>query len=227
MDRDSRFINNRKQDKIRLVNNHPSINNMREGEEVLFNHKDGILKRYRKQNGRLWSSNMSTDGNTIVDKKLIANELEYKQKFIDYRLFNHNFKDDIATTKHYVPWSGVGEQTTGLHEQSSFLTPFKMICHSLIIRTENMNDNTQSITFGIEKVDNGDITQDSVATFVHSTDFVANTVTVIKESDWSASPVIPVNALAAITIQTSSSDLQDGESSIFWITSIWKTFIGV
>ena len=95
MDRDSRFINNRKQDKIRLVNNHPSINNMREGEEVLFNHKDGILKRYRKQNGRLWSSNMSTDGNTIVDKKLIANELEYKQKFLDYRVFAHNFNKDV------------------------------------------------------------------------------------------------------------------------------------
>lgn len=36
MDRVSRFINNKKQDKIRVVNSQPSIQSMREGEEVLF-----------------------------------------------------------------------------------------------------------------------------------------------------------------------------------------------
>ena len=188
---------------------------------------NGRLAVRRKHKGIIFKTLMSRDGNEIVDKKLSANELEYRRRFIDYRYFNHNFKDDIGTTKHYLPWSGVGEQTTGLSEQSSFLAPFKMICHKLIIRPENMNDNTQTITFGIERIDNGDTTQDSIATFAHTTDFVASTVTVINNSDWSASPVVPANALATMTIQTSSSDLQDGESTVFWITSVWKTFIEV
>ena len=75
MDRDSRFINNRKQDKIRLVNNHPSINNMREGEEVLYHSSNGFLMRYRKQNSRLWSSIMNTDGNMTVEKTLSSQDI--------------------------------------------------------------------------------------------------------------------------------------------------------
>ena len=75
MNRETRFINNRKQDKIRLVNNHPSINNMREGEEVLYHSSNGFLMRYRKQNSRLWSSIMNTDGNMTVEKTLSSQDI--------------------------------------------------------------------------------------------------------------------------------------------------------
>ena len=53
MDRVSRFINNKKQDKIRVVSSQPSIQSMREGEEVLCFTKDGKLSRYRKERGQL------------------------------------------------------------------------------------------------------------------------------------------------------------------------------
>ena len=66
MDRVSRFINNKKQDKITTVQTQPSVNSMREGQEVLYSHPNGMLIRYRKQNGILWSSNMSKDGNQNV-----------------------------------------------------------------------------------------------------------------------------------------------------------------
>tara|TARA_R110002020_G_scaffold120466_2_gene274541 strand:+ start:1098 stop:1523 length:426 start_codon:yes stop_codon:yes gene_type:complete len=70
MDRISRYINNRKQDKIRMSNNRPSLQSLREGEEVLYINKDNKLCRYRKEKGILWKSEMSHDGNHIVEKDL-------------------------------------------------------------------------------------------------------------------------------------------------------------
>ena len=70
MERIARSIQNKKQDKIALVQIQPSVNSLREGEEVLFNNSNGMLVRYSKQNGRLWSSNMTDNGNMLVDKKL-------------------------------------------------------------------------------------------------------------------------------------------------------------
>ena len=70
MERIARSIQNKKQDKIALVQIQPSVNSLREGEEVLFNNSNGMLVRYRKQNGRLWSSNMTDNGNMLVDKKI-------------------------------------------------------------------------------------------------------------------------------------------------------------
>ena len=75
INRQERFINNRKQDKIRLVSSQPSIDSLREGQEVLYYHKNGMLKRYRKQNGKLWSTNMSANGNQIIDKTLTSNKV--------------------------------------------------------------------------------------------------------------------------------------------------------
>ena len=62
MDRVSRFINNKKQDKIRVVNSQPSLQSMRDGEEVLFFTRDGKLSRYRKERGQLWRSEMIKAG---------------------------------------------------------------------------------------------------------------------------------------------------------------------
>ena len=76
MDRDSRFINNKKQDKIRVVNSQPSIQSMREGEEVLFFTKNGKLSRYRKERGQLWFSEMiqkpTTSSTTISPTKTLV-----------------------------------------------------------------------------------------------------------------------------------------------------------
>ena len=42
MERIARSIQNKKQDKIALVQIQPSVNSLREGEEVLFNNSNGI-----------------------------------------------------------------------------------------------------------------------------------------------------------------------------------------
>jgi len=70
MDRISRRLTNLKQDKIRLSKTQPSIQTLREGEEVLYLNKDNKLCRYRKERGLLWKSEMSNDGNHIIDKSL-------------------------------------------------------------------------------------------------------------------------------------------------------------
>tara|TARA_R100000995_G_C3388215_1_gene79217 strand:+ start:268 stop:456 length:189 start_codon:yes stop_codon:yes gene_type:complete len=59
MDRATRFIQNKKQDKIRVVTTQPSLQSMREGEEVLFFTKDGKLSRYRRERSQLWKVDMN------------------------------------------------------------------------------------------------------------------------------------------------------------------------
>ena len=67
MDRVSRFINNSKQNKIRVSKAQPSLQSMREGEEVLYMSPSKSLMRYRKENGILWSSQMSRNGDYSFD----------------------------------------------------------------------------------------------------------------------------------------------------------------
>ncbi len=70
MDRIARRLTNIKQDKVKLSKTQPSIQTLREGEEVLYLNKDNKLCRYRKERGLLWKSEMSNDGNHIIDKSL-------------------------------------------------------------------------------------------------------------------------------------------------------------
>tara|TARA_R100000315_G_C5135746_1_gene77609 strand:+ start:149 stop:400 length:252 start_codon:yes stop_codon:yes gene_type:complete len=83
MDRVSRFINNRKQDKIRVVNAQPSLQSMREGEEVLFFNRKGVLSRYRKERGILWRSDMYKNNDLNIEGTLNASNLKYSSTFID------------------------------------------------------------------------------------------------------------------------------------------------
>jgi len=186
----------------------------------------GRLAVRRKHKGIVFKSTMSRDGNEIIDKKLTTNELEYKRKFVDYRTFIHNFDDDLPASKIYMPWQGTGEQSTSSSPTTAYLTPFKMICEKLIVRFE-ASDLTVNITFGVERKDNGDNTADVVATYNYTSSFVNNTVAVINNSDWSASPVIPANGLASLTITAASTDLTDGDTYNFFVTSVWKTFIEI
>jgi len=70
MDRISRQIANSKQDRIEIVKSQPSAATLREGQEVMYITRDNRLARYRKEQGRLWVSYMSSDGNQIVNKNL-------------------------------------------------------------------------------------------------------------------------------------------------------------
>jgi len=70
MIRETRRTQNSKQDKIQVVRSQPSVNSLREGQEVIYISKSNRLERYRKEQGRLWVSYMDTDNNYTVNKNL-------------------------------------------------------------------------------------------------------------------------------------------------------------
>ena len=185
---------------------------------------NGKLVVRRKHKGVVFKSNMFRDGNEIIDKKLTTNELEYKRKFIDYRVFNHSIADDLPATKVYLPWSGPTENTTMLDPRNGFLTPFKMICQKLIFRFDEIDTGATDIVFSINKIDETDDTIDVVCTFDYTSTISRDIVNTINVSDWSASPTVEPNRIVGIGIQADNTNITTSERSIF-VTSVWKTFI--
>ena len=187
---------------------------------------NGKLAVRRKHKGIVFKSFMSRDGNEIVEKKLTTNELEYKRKFVDYRVFNHNFTDDLPATKVYLPWSGPSEQTTMLEPRTGYLAPFDMICHKLIFRIDDVDTGATDIVFSINKIDETDDTIDVVCTFDYTDTISRDIVNTIKLSDWSANPIINANDIAGIGVQADDTNILTAERHVF-VTSVWKTFIEI
>jgi len=70
MDRISRYMANSKQGMVQVVRSQPAISTLREGQEVIYITRDNRLARYRKEQGRLWISYMSSNQNQLVDRDL-------------------------------------------------------------------------------------------------------------------------------------------------------------
>jgi hypothetical protein len=225
--RDTRFINNRKQDKIRLSSVQPSVSSMREGEELLYNHPNGMLVRYRKQNGRLWSSNMTNNGNVIVGKKLTTRELEYQNSFIDYRTFIHNFEADLGNSKIYIPWTSSGEQSDMLDERTAYLVPFTMICYKILFRPSDITTVATDIVFTIERARDSSTTTSVVSTFDATEDWSATdgTMFTVYQSDWDSVPKVFAGEVVGIGINPDDTNISGTEQ--FHITSIWRVEIAI
>jgi uncharacterized membrane protein len=69
-----------------------------------------------------------------------------------YRIYNANFRDDIATTKHYLPLKGILEQLNLQREEVSELAVTDGRVASITLRVENIQGTHGDavITFGIE-----------------------------------------------------------------------------
>jgi len=221
MDRESRRITNSTQASIREIDYYPSYSGVPEGELVISAPKNKPLRLYKKLNGLLWKTDFSNDGNQYVEKTLSTHTLKYANKFIDYRVFQHNFADDLPSSKIYVPWEMAIEQTALLDEFSSFLTPFKMTCHKILFRPPAIDTAATDIVFGIDKIDSGDTTVDSVCTFDATSNWVDNTNFTINQSDWSASPTVDAGDIVGISIQADNTNIVTSEK-IFYVTSVWR-----
>ena len=221
MDRESRRITNSTQSSIREIDYYPSHSGVPEGELVISAPKNKPLRLYKKLNGLLWKTDFSNDGNQYVEKTLSTHTLKYANKFIDYRVFQHNFADDLPSSKIYVPWEMAIEQTALLDEFSSFLTPFKMTCHKILFRPPAIDTAATDIVFGIDKIDSGDTTVDSVCTFDATSNWVDNTNFTINQSDWSASPTVDAGDIVGISIQADNTNIVTSEK-IFYVTSVWR-----
>ena len=198
--------------------------NLQEGSSFITL-ENGRLAIYRKHKGLKWKSYMSSDGNQYVDKKLTTNSLEYTNTFIDYRIYKHNFSDNIGTTEHFIPWQATGEQTSMDEATSTLLVPFKMTCHKILFRPEVFTTPTADFTFKIKRQDSGDATVDEVASFTYRETFANNTTIEIKQSDFNNTPVVDVGAKASISIQANVDPHNSSKS--FYITSVWRTEIQI
>ena len=220
MDRDTRNILNSKQPNL-FSHRAASIDGMTDGQITIskgFNQQPSLSL---KKDGRIYKTNMSSDGNQYVEKTLTANTLKYTNKFIDYRVFHHNFSNDLPSSKIYVPWEMAIEQTALLDEFSSFLTPYRMTCHKIFFRPPAIDTAATDIVFGIEKIDSGDTTVDSVCTFDARDDWVDNTNFIINQSDWTASPTVDAGVVVGISIQADNTDIVTS-SKVFNMTSVWR-----
>ena len=70
MDRTSRRLTNLKQNKISVSKVQPSLQTLREGDEILYQPKNKSLRRYRREGNILWYTSMIRDGNLNIDKNL-------------------------------------------------------------------------------------------------------------------------------------------------------------
>jgi len=103
MIREARRTQNSKQNKIQVVKSQPSVNSLREGEEVIYISKSNRLERYRKEQGRLWTSYMYPTQDETVDRDLIIgrNIISNNKKIDPTKLgvFYHKiYNDDVAST---------------------------------------------------------------------------------------------------------------------------------
>jgi hypothetical protein len=222
MDRDTRNILNSKQPNL-FSHGEVSTDGMSDGQITISKGSNQQPSLSLKKDGRIYKTNMSSDGNQYVEKTLSANTLKYTNKFIDYRVFKHSFTDNLPGSKIYIPWQGTGEQTTLLNATTGFLSPFNMTCHKLMFRTPDVNVTvSRNIIFAIEKIDGEDTgnTIDSVCTYTESS-LVDNTNFTISKSDWSANPSIDAGELVGISMTPSNTDIISSEKH-FHITSLWR-----
>ena len=219
-EREIRKIINTKQSAVEFKGI-PSRGNMVDGQIAVNKKSNSQLALYRKQFGKLWKSYMSSDGNLIVDRTLKTQNLQYSNKFIDHRVFIHNFADDLDATKHYLPWSSAKESTTLLQDSNGFLTPYKMTCQKILFRTPAIDTAATDIVFSIEKVDSGDVTTDAICTYDATAAWASNTNFTINKSDWSATPEVGAGDVVAIGIQADNTNIVTSSKS-FFITSVWE-----
>ena len=83
MDRVIRRLTDLKQNKISVSRVQPSLKNMREGQEILYQPKNRSLRRYRREGHVLWYSEMVHNGDQYVDNDLsVAGSINLKRKLV-------------------------------------------------------------------------------------------------------------------------------------------------
>ena len=219
-----KYLTNKKQD-VLYSSEEMHLGNMVDGQVSVSNNKSSQPSLNLKKNNLLYKVSLSPDGNRFVDKKLTTNSLEYTNTFIDYRIYKHNFADNISTTEHFLPWQGAKEGIDMDVAEDAFLVPFKMTCHKILFRPESFSTPTADFTFKIKRQDSGDATVDEVASFTYTDTFADNTTIEVKQSDFNNTPVVDVGAKASISIQASVNP--HGSSKDYYITSVWRTEITI
>ena len=68
------------------------------------------------------------------------------------QIYNQSFIDDIATTKHYLPFKDINEQTTIYQEEAAMLMPFDGKIKQITIKVSTQVDNAGNFTVGVHTI---------------------------------------------------------------------------
>jgi len=195
-----------------------------EQNDIVIN--DGISNRViigdigKTKDGTLYGMKVSTPGHDArfaPKENLLVNTAESIS--INYKVFIHNFADNMDTSKIYLPWTTTSEGGDMNASQRSLLTPFKMTLNKLYFRPETLSDGTANFTFGLDKQDDGDTTVDSIATFTYEPTLSSNTMITVSKSDFNNTPTIEAGKKAGLFVQANP----DPSDSIDWyVTSVWQ-----
>ena len=176
----------------------------------------------KTKDGTLYGMKVSTpgyDARFAPKENLLVNTAE--SIIINYKLFMHNFTDNLNTDEHYLPWSTSSEGADMNSAQRSLLTPYKMTLYKLYFRPETLDDGTANFTFALDKQDDGDTTIDSIATFTYEATLSNDTMITVNKSDWNNTPTIEAGKKAGLSIQASSDPDASGAID-YYITSVWQ-----
>lgn len=86
-------------------------------------------------------------GTTLIKSSATDYDTEWSSKFT--QVYNLNFFDDIATSKHYLPWKDINEQTLNYQDESALLVPFDGRIVSISLNITSLSADGD-ITIGIE-----------------------------------------------------------------------------
>jgi hypothetical protein len=161
---------------------------------------------------------------------VLASSVSGIQSGKNYRIINASFRDDIATTKHYVPLKSQDEQVALTREEGTELAVCDGRLVSATVRVENMNGTTGdfTLTMGVETNTVGtnyttfDGTSETEALTVNTGDdhhlfhFVFSTA-----KHWDATDMF------AVSIQSDSDEW--GTNERFFVTLVieddWSTYL--
>jgi len=228
-DRITRKIQNSKEESVASgntkssVNHSPSVNSMKEGEQIYAQEINKPIALYKKHKGKLYKLYFSDNGNLIVDGNLnIGKNLIVNKNIIGttLKIIPHNMQADINTAETFLPWFGIKQATDLTGVSSSFLTPYPMTLNKIMFRAPTIGANsTADLAIKLYKMDDGDAVVDIVARATHQDELVANTFFVVNKSDFDAHPKFEMGDNCGISIEAVS----DYGSSINWkITSVWE-----
>tara|TARA_R110000824_G_scaffold391836_1_gene589898 strand:+ start:626 stop:1318 length:693 start_codon:yes stop_codon:yes gene_type:complete len=225
--RNLRRLSNTKQSSIEFEGK-PSLSNMVDGQVAIEKKSNSQVALYKKKFGKLWKSYMSSNGNQYVDRTLTTNTLQYTNKFIDYRVFMHNFELDIGTGKIYMPWWGTAESSAMTDHRVGFVTPFKMKLHKIIIRPDNVIA-SHDVTIRVEKQEHNSNSVSVIATAVYD-EGAAGTLTddtnfELNSFDFDNIPVVNAGNLCGLSIQVDTDIV--GSSHDWYVTSVWRVEVTI
>lgn len=236
MNRDIRRLQNSKNTNIAegskksVMAHAPAVSNMADGEQVFAQEANRPLALYKKNKGSLWKSYFSNNGNQIVDRTLIADELKFTRKFTDYKIFLHNFSLDLGTTETFIPWVGIKPYASNfVATESSILAPYKMTLQKLMIRPTTIDAGDNDLRIRLYRMDNADTTVYTIASAIWDVsdaayvDHASGRLIAFKESDFDNSPTYKYGDKGAISMLFAG-DVTNS-ATVWNITSVWKTEI--